>query len=373
MDVTRARQAPHGLWRLTRRRSRCGVATLLCFSVLLCFRARAFLEVEALSTFVHDHQRLRKVLLLTCFILVDTGQAFISDWAERRTDPADAKHGNRYVRQSLLVFEAALAIGFGLGMQWATSGLAGIRLCFNWSKFLEFLPNCICFSVGISLKMRALRYYNAGTIKIFGQLRMPMLAILSTLWLQHHYSFAKWQAIGILTVSCFAYMHLKEQGRGHNQLRCSRELCLLLGWVLLNSCGGVLAERAYKTGDLPFFAKFVSEDFSYFLIHAILLIVMAIFDPSENFCDREQRPGGFFDGWDRRTLALALMLLLDATVGNLLLQEFSALTKCITKAFCVAMVYFVSLTYSRDAVSASSALPWLALLVIQASLMYSTL
>ena len=36
------------------------------------------------------------------------------------------------------------------------------------------------------------------------------------------------------------------------------------------------------------------------------------------------------------TLALALMLLLDATVGNLLLQEFSALTKCITKAFCVA-------------------------------------
>jgi hypothetical protein len=31
------------------------------------------------------------------------------------------------------------------------------------------------------------------------------------------------------------------------------------GWVLLNSCGGVLAERAYKTGDLPFFAKFVSD------------------------------------------------------------------------------------------------------------------
>ena len=30
---------------------------------------------------------------------------------------------------------------------------------------------------------------------------------------------------------------------------------------------------------------------------------MAIFDPSENFCDREQRPGGFFDGWDRRISA----------------------------------------------------------------------
>ena len=44
----------------------------------------------------------------------------------------------------------------------------------------------------------------------------------------------------------------------------------------------------------------------------------------ENFCDRQQRPGGFFDSWDRRTVALAFMLLLDATVGNMLLQEFSA-------------------------------------------------
>ena len=33
-----------------------------------------------------------------------------------------------------------------------------------------------------------------------------------------------------------------------------------LGWVLLNSCGGVLAQRAYQRGDLPFFAKFLGVD-----------------------------------------------------------------------------------------------------------------
>ena len=32
-----------------------------------------------------------------------------------------------------------------------------------------------------------------------------------------------------------------------------------LGWVLLNSCGGVLAQRAYQRGDLPFFAKFLGD------------------------------------------------------------------------------------------------------------------
>ena len=29
--------------------------------------------------------------------------------------------------------------------------------------------------------------------------------------------------------------------------------------MILNSSGGVLAEQAYKNGDLPFFAKFVSD------------------------------------------------------------------------------------------------------------------
>ena len=67
----------------------------------------------------------------------------------------------------------------------------------------------------------------------------------------------------------------------------------------------------------------------------VLRILMALLDPKENFCNQELRPGGFFDAWDRRTAALAFMFLLDATIGNLLLQEFSALTKCITKAFCV--------------------------------------
>ena len=31
--------------------------------------------------------------------------------------------------------------------------------------------------------------------------------------LGRHYNFTQWQAIGIITVSCFAYMHLKDGRR----------------------------------------------------------------------------------------------------------------------------------------------------------------
>lgn len=41
-------------------------------------------------------QQVRKVLLLGLFIMVDTGQAFVTDWAERRTN-ASEKPGRRCV------------------------------------------------------------------------------------------------------------------------------------------------------------------------------------------------------------------------------------------------------------------------------------
>lgn len=345
---------------------------------LLCFcdtPKRLITEVGFVAgSFINDiYTRLRRFVLLASFILVDTGQAFVTDWAERRTASDVQSSGRRYVRQTVLVFEACLAIVLGLLIQWLSGGLAAVQQCFNFNQFLEFAPSCLFFSVGLSLKMRAVAYHNAGTIKIFGQLRMPMTAILSTICLARHYDFVQWQAIGIITVSCFAYMHMKEQDKLDGKLTLTCGHGLLLCWVLLNSAGGTLAEWVYKRGELDFFAKFVAEDFGYLVINSFILILMAFCDPNENFCDRERRPGGFFDAWDRRTVALVFMLLLDATVGNLLLHEFSALTKCITKGFCVAMVYLMSLTYRDARHSAKSALSWFAILVIQSSFLYSTL
>ena len=45
----------------------------------------------------------------------------------------------------------------------------------------------------------------------------------------------------------------------------------LPGWVFLNSLGGILAERAYKSGELDFFAKFVAEDFGYLTVNLFIL------------------------------------------------------------------------------------------------------
>ncbi|CAE7497458.1 unnamed protein product, partial [Symbiodinium pilosum] len=205
----------------------------------------------------------------------------------------------------------------------------------------------------MSMKMRAVGYFNAGTIKIFGQLRLPLVALVSTYLLSRRYSREQWQAIVLVALSCFLFMWFKEkQGRsvkGNDQLDV-QGLLLLAGWILLNVLGGVFAERAYKSGDKPFFSKKVSEDFGYLVLNLLMLFVVPCCDPDENVFDRLRRPGCLFDSWDRRTVAMVVMLMLDATASNWLLQEFSALTKSVMKAFCVAIIYFMSLTYreARD-------------------------
>merc|ERR1712008_432915 len=114
----------------------------------------------------------------------------------------------------------------------------------------------------------------------------------------------------------------------------------------------------------------VAQDFGHLFVSVVMLLfVVPRFKPSEDIRDRTQRPGGFFDSWDWRTLLVVGFLLLDAWIGNLLLKEFSGVTRAVSKAVSVSVVYFTSLWYSKERRS-NPALTLLALLVIQSSLLF---
>ena len=71
------------------------------------------------------------------------------------------------------MFQVCWLISYCSACRWKAAAVPyPCACCHAWGLF---------FSVGLSLKMRAVAYHNAGTIKIFGQLRMPMTAILSTI------------------------------------------------------------------------------------------------------------------------------------------------------------------------------------------------
>merc|ERR1712187_249702 len=101
----------------------------------------------------------------------------------------------------------------------------------------------------------------------------------------------------------------------------------------------------------------------------MLFIVVPRFKPEENILDRERRPGGFFDSWDVRTCMVVLTLIVDAWISNALLKEFSSVTRSITKAAGVSVVYFASLRYAKER-RGNTALTLVALMVVQSSVLY---
>lgn len=311
---------------------------------------QCFAAIAAAADVAKGGLHLPKVVLLALFILVDTGQALVMDWAEKRSWQTD-RLGRQYARQTVLVFESLLSILTGVSITVFLGGVPAMLRCFELTLMLKFLPVAVCFAVGLSLKMMAVNHFQAGTIKIVGQLRLPLLAVASTLILARTYSIVKWQVIAMITTSCMCFVLLKGQGRSRQGKTWQwNGLAQLLAWVSLNVCGGVLAEMTYKSGNTPFYIQKVAQDVGHLCTGLVMLfLVVPRFNPDEDITNRETRPGGFFDSWDLRTVAVTGFLFLDAWIGNLLLKEFSGVTRSVAKACGVATVYFVSLLYSKEA------------------------
>jgi len=310
--------------------------------------------------------------LLVLFLLIDVGQALAVDWAESLTRNAK-RSDRRYVRLTVVVFESCFAILVGLAMTVARGGLASLHSCVDPQLLLNFAPVAFFLATGLSLKMMAVNHLHAGSIKVVGQLRLPCLVFLSTLLLGRRYSMAQWLAIGIITTSCSMFVLAKGGARERaGKAWTYAGICQVLAWVLLNVVGGIVAEHAYKSRRaLPYYVQKMSSDFCFLFVSLLMLfVVVPYFRPDENILDRRRRPGGFFDSWDIRTLVVVIFLYLDALVGNLLLKEFSGVTRSITKSCGVAVVYFVSLIYAKGGRN-SVLLSLSALMVILSSMLFA--
>lgn len=305
-------------------------------------------------------------------MFLDAGQAFAIDWAEKMS-PKTNSTGRQYVRQSVVVFESVCSITVGLATVVGLNGVAGLRTCFDPGLILSFLPVATLLGSGLALKMMAVRHFHAGAIKIVGQLRLPCIVLFSTLLLGRRYSIVQWQVLAMITTSCIAFVLLKGGGREREGKAWNAAgMCQVLAWVLLNVLGGIAAEHTYKSRvALPYYMQKVSADCCFLLVSLVmLLVVVPYFQPDEDICDKRRRPNGFFDSWDMRTVVVVAFLYLDAWVGNLLLKEFSGVTRSIAKAFGVSIVYFVSLLYAKGGRSNAS-LSLLAISVLQSSILFA--
>eukprot|EP00929_Paragymnodinium_shiwhaense_P009115 TRINITY_DN113165_c0_g1_i1.p1 TRINITY_DN113165_c0_g1~~TRINITY_DN113165_c0_g1_i1.p1 ORF type:complete len:428 (-),score=79.35 TRINITY_DN113165_c0_g1_i1:35-1318(-) len=309
---------------------------------------------------------------LVAFVLVDASNALVVDWAEKRPWQK-SRTGRQYSRQTVLLSVSMTSVLTGLLVNLKLGGMPAVRQALDLKLWLQFLPSASFEGLGLSLKLMAYKYFQAGTVKVFGQLRLPFTAFVSYLFLARSYSWTQCGALAILTTSCVGFFQLKDQTR-RREGKASKKLGLaeLFGWVLLSVGGRVLAEFTYKSSDLPYYVQKVAQDAGHLLTAMVMLfVIIPRYAPKEDIMNKETRPDGFFDSWDYRCVVVGAFLFVDAWLSNFLLKSVSGVAVAVAKAVSVIFVYFVSTFYSKDR-RKNPTLTLMAINVILASMMFAT-
>jgi len=244
---------------------------------------------------------------------------------------------HNYTKQTVLFSSALCSLTAGSFTTWYRRGWKGVQESWSPRGILRLLPVATCFFLSNLAQLTAFRYFDGTFIKLFGQTKLPMTALLSYVFLSRRYNGQQWQLMILLTVACINFTVMKLGGVTAAAVPFLG-LCFVLMWVLLNVVGTLLAERAFKTQyDVPFTTIMMRLHAGKLLASGTMLFLKPGF-----------RMENFFAGWDWTTLAVLLTFLWDAWLSGAMVKTLSSVTKSVVKCASLVLLYTVALGTGRQ-------------------------
>ncbi|CAE7465777.1 unnamed protein product [Symbiodinium sp. CCMP2592] len=282
-----------------------------------------------------------KAWLVFLFVLLDASKSIAVSHA--------AVHG-RMCAPLVIAWKNALSIGLGLALALGRDGLPGFRNCLAMRRGFQVLPIAAAFGFAQLCAMKALRFYDAGSLKVIAQVNLPLTALLSWLLLDRRYSAQKWLAVGLMLVTNVAFLQVRMLVL--QPPSCREELCddspfriapkvlgmfyFLLG-IAVSCSASIFAEKFLKKWpEEPFYILKTN-----LMIGELILAVLGVInnfkedsaDESNDSCSWDQ-----FHDW-RRQLPVVLVWLLHGWIAGLLVKRCSALVKNVSHILSTLATY----------------------------------
>ncbi|CAE7896157.1 unnamed protein product [Symbiodinium necroappetens] len=283
-----------------------------------------------------------KAWLVFLFVLLDASKSIAVSHA--------AVHG-RMCAPLVIAWKNALSIGLGLALALGRDGLPGFRNCLAMRRGFQVLPIAAAFGFAQLCAMKALRFYDAGSLKVIAQVNLPLTALLSWLLLDRRYSAQKWLAVGLMLVTNVAFLQVRMLVLQPQS--CREELCddslfriapkvlgmfyFLLG-IAVSCSASIFAEKFLK--------KWPEEPF--YILKTNLMIgelILAVLGVINNFSkedsadeDNDSCSWDQFHDW-RRQLPVVLVWLLHGWIAGLLVKRCSALVKNVSHILSTLATY----------------------------------
>lgn len=289
-----------------------------------------------------------RVLLIVAYICNDTAVYLVSDWASKG-----------YTPETVLFCSAFLTVLFGwLGSVLERGPARASRDVFGPRNVLRLLPVSAGFVTSMLLFLQAFRSYDGAFIKLLGQMKLPLTALLSYTFLGVRYSSVQWQIILMICVGCTTFTLIK---LGDVQVGAVSYLGLayVLGWALFNVVASLYGEKALKDREaLPFPTIMANMRIGEMVAIALLLALHV-----QGFQLRR-----FFDGWDMSTIIVMITLVSDAWISATMVKRLSSVAKNISKCGSLVVLYALSVARGGRGLVPVQALS--ALLILQSTVLF---
>jgi len=291
------------------------------------------------------------LLLVVIYVCTDVSVYLVGDRASQG-----------YTKETVIICSASTSLIIGSVIEYCKRGMRGLQQCFDARNVLRLLPVSACFAASSLGLLLAFPHFDGAFIKLLGQAKLPLTALLSAAVLSRRYSLVQWQIILLIGVACTTFTALKLGSR----IQLGGEVSLVgfaavFAWVFFNVLATLFAERAFKkTEGLPFTTVMTN-----LRIGEIFAMWMMLLWNVPDF-----RVGNFFRGWDASTLAVLATFLGDAWLSALMVKNLSSVSKTVAKSCTLVVLYSLSLATGKQTFVLPQALA--ALIIFQATTLFAS-
>jgi len=265
--------------------------------------------------------------------LASTAGAFLCFVAVRSMHPIiiDAsKTGGRlpYGKATPCVVNSAVDIVLGCFLAFLFGGVEGVRQCWDPVPLKVFSSIAVLYAFGDFLEMVSMSVMGGAAYQILLQSKLLVTAFIVWALRGQRQTMLQWNVLVTIAMGMSAFV-LVDDSPSQAPFR-PIGLLFVVAKVFFSCLCAVLAEKYLKAfKDVPIYAQVVQLKFAWLWVSLALTLAF----------DGNVRQRGFFDGWDGRTVVVAVSWVCKGWTTFLVLKNLDSVLKNIGEAVAILVIY----------------------------------
>mmetsp|Transcript_55096 Transcript_55096/g.99210 ORF Transcript_55096/g.99210 Transcript_55096/m.99210 type:complete len:354 (-) Transcript_55096:98-1159(-) len=265
----------------------------------------------------------KTVLAFACFVAVRSFHPIIIDISK-----TDGKLP--YGKATPCVINSAVDIVIGNLIAFLVGGMPGLRQCWDPVPLKIFSAIAVAYAFGDFLEMQSMSVMGGAAYQILLQSKLLVTAVIIWSLRGVRQTPLQWNVLVTIAMGMSAFV-LADQGSSSGGPPFQPiGLVFVVAKVFFSCLCAVMAEKHLKAfSHIPIYAQVAQLKFAWLWVSLALTLTF----------DGNVRQHGFFDGWDARTVAVAVSWVCKGWTTFLVLKNLDSVLKNIGEAVAILVIY----------------------------------